>query len=149
MIKTTTALVILLLAAASCRHHKEIVSNERHADSVATLVAIHAGLLETEEWEQTIILRPDSTGVLVPVEVIVHHHTQTQKETDTTGSTAAVAVTEKEEHHAEQTVQVAPTQASVSLPNRLVLWLALALLIAAVTISLTDQFKHTWKSRNS
>lgn len=146
---TIPALVLLLLAAASCRHHREVVAYERHADSVATLVAIHAGQLETEQWEQTIVLRPDSTGQLIPVEVVIHHQTQTQKQTDTATTAAAVAVNETAEHAEEQTTQIQPTQTSASLPNRAVLWLALGFLIAAVILSITEQIKNRWKSRNS
>lgn len=52
-----------------------------HADTIRTLTSHTLSSLESETWMQTVILRADSTGALVPVEaVVVHTSTAEQRE---------------------------------------------------------------------
>lgn len=135
------AMMMMLLTVTACRHKRETVSIERDYDSIATLASVRTGLLESEAWHQTIILRPDTLGVLRPVEVVVHHHEAVVKETNTECDTVHTAVAET-----SQTVSETQATAGTGETRKPIPWAWVA--VAAALILSNTLIMRLWTSKN-
>lgn len=136
-------LILALLALASCRTHAKAVSADRHADSVAQLRSLSSRLLERETVVETLVMRPDTAGVLRVVERGVRR--TAVRETESTSDTSSVAVASSSV--AVETVRESATPGT-DRPSRpwavgLSLWVSLSILAATLAAYLLK----TWTSR--
>lgn len=140
--------IALLLLATACRHHRELSSSRLHADSVAALAAIRLASLDSEEWEQTVILHADSLGNLVPAEAVVRHRTTRSRTNDTSEVVTAMTVDRSSvEEEVRETQPTAPASSPCRKASPMT-WLAIVLLCVSAWIIINGKRKTTWKLRN-
>ena len=140
--------IALLLLATSCRQHRGMFVSTRHADSVERLNAIRLTSLDSEEWEQTVILRADSTGLLVPSEAVVHHRTTRHRTGDTSAVVTETVVEQASGEETDETTRIDPPEVEQARRSRFEALLLVALLTAVTILLLTDKKERQWKSRN-
>ena len=144
--KAAAAILTALLLASCCARKAEAVSSSsRHADTVATLRSLSARTIDRRTTTETIVMRPDSMGRMVPVShVIVRRTDKTEDVTaDTSGyKSEAEAVTETAK--VETATPSAREGTVLKWAVGVTLWLLLAVLIALEAVYLYKR----WTSRD-
>lgn len=148
MMETKTILLICAaLLATGCRSRREVVTYERRSDSTALVIQSRTATLDRESWTQTIILRPDTSGRLVPVEVTVTQSKETTKEHTQQADTTLVK-TEVDERTEEQTETQMTAGTVATAFDEIIARLAFAALILAVVCLCSDKIARIWKLKN-
>jgi hypothetical protein len=106
-----TIIAISLLLLCGCRAKADTVAM-RHADSVAALRSVGASTLDREETWETVTMRADNLGRLVPVSRDVIRHTEKATRNATRHDTAVFTSSTEELHHQETKNAAAATQTS-------------------------------------
>lgn len=109
--KMKTIAIIPLLLLYGCRAKADTVS-VRHADSVAALRSVAASTLDRVETWETVVMRADSLGRLVPVSRDVIRHIEKASGSAMRGDTAVFTASTEELHHKETKHAAAATQTS-------------------------------------
>lgn len=144
--KAAAAILTALLLASCCARKAEAVSSSsRHADTVATLRSLSARTIDRRTTTETIVMRPDSMGRMVPVShVIVRHTDKTEDVTADTSDYRAEAETVTETAKVETAAPSAREGAALKWAVGITLWLLLAVLIALEAVYLYKR----WTSRD-
>ena len=144
--KAAAAILTALLLASCCARKAEAVSSSsRHADTVATLRSLSARTIDRRTTTETIVMRPDSTGRMVPVShVIVMHTDKTEDVTADTSDYRAEAETVTETAKVETAAPSAREGTVLKWAVGVTLWLLLAVLIALEAVYLYKR----WTSRD-
>lgn len=144
--KAAAAILTALLLASCCARKAEAVSSSsRHADTVATLRSLSARTIDRRTTTETIVMRPDSTGRMVPVShVIVRHTDKTEDVTADTSDYRAEAEIGTETAKAETATPSAREGTGLKWAVGVTLWLLLAVLIALEAVYLYKR----WTSRD-
>lgn len=144
--KAAAAILTALLLASCCARKAEAVSSSsRHADTVATLRSLSARTIDRRTTTETIVMRPDSMGRMVPVShVIVRHTDKTEDVTADTSDYRAEAEAVTETAKAETATPSAREGTGLKWAVGVTLWLMLAVLIALEAVYLYKR----WTSRD-
>ena len=145
--KARIAILTAALLLEGCRTKAVTVTAvDRHADSVAALRSIQSHGLHVFSETETIILRQDSTGRLVPVAHDIVRHTKRSTETNRTEDTSMVVTNtiSKKENIKETT----PARQEVDKGNRIAFSIVMLLLFTAFVLVLAIYLLKLWKSRN-
>lgn len=144
--KAAAAILTALLLASCCARKAEAVSSSsRHADTVATLRSLSARTIDRRTTTETIVMRPDSMGRMVPVShVIVRHMDKTEDVTADTSDYRAEAEAVTETARMETATPSAREGAALKWAVGVTLWLLLAVLIALEAVYLYKR----WTSRD-
>lgn len=146
--KAAAAILTALLLASCCARKAEAVSSSsRHADTVATLRSLSARTIDRRTTTETIVMRPDSMGRMVPVShVIVRHTDKTEDVTADTSDYRAEAEAEAvtETARVETATPSAREGTGLKWAVGVTLWLLLAVLIALEAVYLYKR----WTSRD-
>lgn len=106
-----TIAIIPLLLLYGCRAKAGTVS-VRHADSVAALRSVAASTIDRVETWETVTMRADSLGRLVPVSRDVTRHTEKASGRAMRGDTGVFKASVEELHHEENETRPAATETS-------------------------------------
>lgn len=136
----------MLLASCCARRAEAVSSYERHADSVASLRYVSSHGLERIVDTETIIMRQDSTGRLVPVARDIVRRREKTTENASRTDTAVVRTENKENTHSIEKTQPEPRKEA----NRGTWMLAAGFILffSAFFIGMALYIKKLWKSRN-
>lgn len=144
-------LILSIMLASCCTHRESVASSVRHCDTVAELRSISARQLHSETVWETIIMRQDTAGRLVPVsrEITRRTHTERENTADTSRSEVkAEAVAE------EKSVSTETASPSASSRDKTPGWVkALVFLLVFVTITFGifafhKYLEKKWQSMN-
>lgn len=144
--KAAAAILTAMLLASCCARKAEAVSSSsRHADTVATLRSLSARTIDRRTTTETIVMRPDSMGRMVPVShVIVRHTDKTEDVSADTSDYRAEAEAVTETAKAETATPSAREGTGLKWAVGVTLWLLLAVLIALEAVYLYKR----WTSRD-
>lgn len=106
-----TIAILSLLLLCGCRAKADTVAM-RHADSVAALRSVSASTLDRVDTWETVVMRADSLGRLVPVSRDVIRHTERASASATRHDTCVFDASTEELHHQETKNAAAATQTS-------------------------------------
>lgn len=139
--KKTIAIMSLLLLYG-CRSKADTVA-VRHADSVSALRSVGASTLDRVETWETLVMRADSLGRLVPVSRDVIRHTEKASESAMRGDTAVFAASNEEQHHQEtkKAAEAAQTSRAGFTGFAIGVWAA----FSAVVLLLAAYLLSKWK----
>lgn len=144
--KAAAAILTALILASCCARKAEAVSSSsRHADTVATLRSLSARTIDRRTTTETIVMRPDSMGRMVPVShVIVRRTDKTEDVTADTSDYKSEAETVTETAKVETATPSAREGTVLKWAVGVTLWLLLAVLIALEAVYLYKR----WTSRD-
>lgn len=144
--KAATAILTALLLASCCARKAEAVSSSaRHADTVATLRSLSARTIDRQVTTETIVIRRDSLGRMVPVSHVIVRHTD--KTEDVTADTSDFKAEIKAEAKAETATKETPT-ARHETGGRWSMGVTLWLLFVILAALAATYIIRTWKSRD-
>lgn len=141
--KKTIAILSLLLLYG-CRSKADTVA-VRHADSVAALSSMAAATLDRVETWETLVMRADSLGRLVPVSRDVIRHTEKASESAMRGDTAFFsASTEQQLHHQEtkKAAEAAQTSRAGFTGFAIGVWIAFSALVLLLASYMLSKWKR-------
>lgn len=133
--------ILPLLLLYGCRSKADTVA-VRHADSVAALSSVAATTLDRVETWETLVMRADSLGRLVPVSRDVVRHTEKSSESAVRGDTSVFAASNEQSHHQEnERAAEAPQTSRAGFKGFAVgLWVA----FTGMTLLLASYLLKTW-----
>ena len=137
-----TIAIMSLLMLYGCRSKADTVA-VRHADSVAALSSVSATTLDRVETWETLVMRADSLGRLVPVSRGLVRHTEKSSESAQRGDTAVFAASNEEQHHQEtqKAAEAVKTSRAGVTGFAVGLWFA----FSAVVLLLAAYLLSKWK----
>ena len=139
---------MLTLTLLGCRSHSQTIQTDtvRHADSVAALSSVSASTLDKVEVWETVIMRQDSLGRLVPVRHDIVRHTEKATQSETRDDTAAFEASSEEKYqNNEKTVTAAPHEARRTFKWFVAgIWLGFAALAIMLVAYLIKKGKGRW-----
>lgn len=145
--KTRIAILTAALMLAGCRTKAVTVTAvDRHADSVSALRSIQSHGLHVFSETETIILRQDSTGRLVPVAHDIVRHTEKSTETRQIADTTHFQSQDKETIKKEKETQ--PAAKKTDNGRGAVFAIVMLLLFTAFVLVLAIYLLKLWKYRN-
>lgn len=143
--KAATAILTALLLASCCARKAEAVSSSsRHADTVAALRSLSARTIDRQVTTETIVIRRDSLGRMVPVSHVIVRHTD--KTEDVTADTSDFKAEAKDE--AKKETAKKETTARHDTGGRWAMGVTLWLLFAILAALAATYIIRTWKSRD-
>ncbi len=144
--KAATAILTALLLASCCAHKVEAVSSSsRHADTVATLRSLSARTIDRQVTTETIVIRRDSLGRMVPVSHVIVRHTD--KTEDVTSDTSDFKAETKVETKSE-TAMKETTAERHDKGGRWAMGVKLWLLFAILAALAATYIIRTWESKD-
>lgn len=145
--KKRIAILTAALLLTGCRTKAVTVAAvERHADSVASLRSVQSHGLQSFSETETIILRQDSTGRLVPVAHDIVRRTEKSTETHRTADTTHFQSQDKETIRQEKETQ--PAAKKTADGNRWAFAIVMLIMFSALVMMLAIYLLKLWKSRN-
>ena len=140
--KKTIAILSLLLLYG-CRSKADTVA-VRHADSVAALSSVAATTLDRVETWETLVMRADSLGRLVPVSRDVIRHTEKASESAMRGDTAVFAASTEQLHHqeTETAAEAAKTSRAGFTGFAIGVWVAFSALVMLLASYMLSKWKR-------
>ena len=140
--KKTIAILSLLLLYG-CRSKDDAVA-VRRADSVAALRSVGASTLDRVETWETLVMRADSLGRLVPVSRDVIRHTEKASESAMRGDTAVFAASNEEQHHKDthKAAEAAKTSRAGFTGFAIGVWVAFSALVLLLATYILKQWKR-------
>lgn len=144
--KAATAILTALLLASCCARKAEAVSSSsRHSDTVATLRSLSARTIDRQVTTETIVIRRDSLGHMVPVSHVIVRHTD--KTEDVTADTSDFKADTKVESKAETATKETPA-ARHDTRGRWAMGVTLWMLFAILAALAATYIIRTWNSRD-
>lgn len=145
--KAKIAILILSILLTACRSKASAVSvAERHADSVAALRSVSSRGINVFSETETIIMRQDSTGRLVPVAHNIIRHTEKSTENVSTADTTHFQSQDKENIKKEKETQ--PAAKKTADGNKWAFAIVMLIMFSALVMMLAIYLLKLWKSRN-
>lgn len=140
--KKTIAIMSLLLLYG-CRSKADTVA-VRHADSVAALSSMAATTLDRVETWETLVMRADSLGRLVPVSRDVIRHTEKSSESAMRGDTAVFAASTEQLRHKEtqKAAEAAKTSRAGFTGFAIGVWVAFSVLVLLLASYMLSKWKR-------
>ena len=137
-----TIAIMSLLMLYGCRSKADTMA-VRHSDSVAALSSLSASTLDRVETWETLVMRADSLGRLVPVSRGLVRHTEKSSESAQRGDTAVFAALNEEQHHQEtqKAAEAVKTSRAGVTGFAVGLWFA----FSAVVLLLAAYLLSKWK----
>lgn len=140
-----TALIILLLLA-SCRSKAVTVDTTRHADSVSSLRSIAARDLERVEVWETLVMKADTSGKLVPVSREVKTHKEKSSQTETQHDTTLFSSSVEESFRQEEKNPAEATETPRRGFSLFVagVWVGFSLLVCLLSVFIIKKGMKKW-----
>lgn len=144
-------LILSFMLASCCMHRESVASSVRTCDTVSELRSISARQLQSETVWETIIMRQDSTGHLVPVSREVTRRTHNERENAADTSRSEVKAEAVTEERSESNVTATPSAPSRDGAPGWVKALVFLLVFITVAFGIFAFYKYLekkWKSIN-
>lgn len=137
--KATTYILLAFFALVSCKAKTSVVYERTgNAEGVALLSSIAARAMErTETWE-TVVMKADTTGKLVPVSREVRTRKERMTENESRGDTALFQKSERQEERQEDEKAVTATETGKTARFAFVsgVWFGIAALVVLLALIL-------------